>query len=357
MNASTTTTPIRSIDSGDFYYEYHGHKVRHLETLLPVLRESSDRLIWLAGDSSLDNKYWFVDKRRCIQPAVGAYQTVLSPPESVPDIAYWMNAKLLEQNTSNTARTSVINTAVEATTLNERTRALRPQDTFLRDHIQPNDILIVSVGGNDVAMAPCVCTICAILGLLCCLPQSCTENGGTCGSCPMDDYCCGCGCSLASCACGFPPCLGYLRHLFGTRTQQYIRRLTSQQVPHKILVCMIYFPDENPHSPSWAGGTLAALGYDHNPGKLQALIRKAFVQATSTIQIPGAQVIPVPLYEVLDGQHSQDYVARVEPSPLGGEKMASLLLHMIDHSNDAATTTSAALLSSKPPDASYMGDR
>jgi len=43
---------------------------------------------------------------------------------------------------------------------------------------------------------------------------------------------------------------------------------------------MIYFLDESP-TPSWAGGALAALGYNSNPLKLQALIRKAFAEATS----------------------------------------------------------------------------
>lgn len=46
------------IRSSDFYGEYHGHKVEHLEKLLPLLRSSYDCLIWTSGDSSLDNKYW-----------------------------------------------------------------------------------------------------------------------------------------------------------------------------------------------------------------------------------------------------------------------------------------------------------
>jgi hypothetical protein len=60
--------------------------------------------------------------------------------------------------------------AVEATTLNERTFHLKPQDRFLRDNIQPNDVLIVSVGGNDVAMAPTPCTI---LSCPCCAYSTC----------------------------------------------------------------------------------------------------------------------------------------------------------------------------------------
>lgn len=46
------------IPSSDFYGEYHGHKLAHLKQLYPYLREQSDGLIWTAGDSSLDNKYW-----------------------------------------------------------------------------------------------------------------------------------------------------------------------------------------------------------------------------------------------------------------------------------------------------------
>lgn len=46
------------IPSSQYYNEYHGHKVQHLSKIYPLLRESSDALIWTAGDSSLDNKYW-----------------------------------------------------------------------------------------------------------------------------------------------------------------------------------------------------------------------------------------------------------------------------------------------------------
>ena len=33
--------------------------MKDLKKLLPSLRDSSDVLIWTAGDSSLDNKYWY----------------------------------------------------------------------------------------------------------------------------------------------------------------------------------------------------------------------------------------------------------------------------------------------------------
>ena len=42
-------------------------------------------------------------------------------------------------------------------------------------------------------------------------------------------------------------------------------------------------------------------------------------------------MIPVPLFHVLDGKNTEDYVARVEPSALGGKKMAEYLLDVIDN--------------------------
>ncbi len=75
------------ISSVEFYSEYHGHKVEHLQKLLPHLRRSTGPLIWTAGDSSLDNKYWFGDKKE----AVGAYREVLRPRESICDVTYWLN--------------------------------------------------------------------------------------------------------------------------------------------------------------------------------------------------------------------------------------------------------------------------
>lgn len=50
----------------------------------------------------------------------------------------------------------------------------------------------------------------------------------------------------------------------------------------------------------------------------------------STIRVKGSQVIPVPLFNVLDGKRSEDYVARVEPSAIGGRKMAEFLLDLIE---------------------------
>ena len=50
------------------------------------------------------------------------------------------------------------------------------------------------------------------------------------------------------------------------------------------------------------------------------------MHATSQIQIDGTEVVPFPLFRVLDGKTSSDYCQRVEPSPQGGRKMAAALL-------------------------------
>jgi len=162
--------------------------------------------------------------------------------------------------------------------LNSRTFRLLPQDEFLRDNIQAEDVLIVSIGGNDIALLPAPCTIASILGLLC-LPRRIMEWGKAFWVAPVQDCCCGCGPSLLSCLGSCPPCLGYLCHLFGTRVQHYISKLVSKTKPKLVLVCMIYYPDEN-HVPSWANTALGALGYNSNPEKVQCMIRKVFSEAT-----------------------------------------------------------------------------
>lgn len=83
-------------------------------------------------------------------------------------------------------KTNTLNNAiaVEATTLNERCRRLRPQDKFIQDNISSQDVLVVSIGGNDIALAPTPCTICSVAGLLC-LPTSCLESGRSFGAVPV----------------------------------------------------------------------------------------------------------------------------------------------------------------------------
>jgi hypothetical protein len=63
---------------------------------------------------------------------------------------------------------------------------------------------------------------------------------------------------------------------------------------------------------------------------LQEIIKQLFIQATSKVDIPGVEVVPVPLFVALDGKHTSDYAARVEPSASGGKKMGKLLMDAIE---------------------------
>ena len=96
----------------------------------------------------------------------------------------------------------------------------------------------------------------------------------------------------------------------------------------KNLICMIYYPDENTNG-SWADTTLAYLGYNTNPSKLQSAITQIFQHATSKIEIVGTEIIPFAMYSVLNGKDTLDYVQRVEPSSLGGVKLANAFVQAL----------------------------
>merc|ERR1711879_942062 len=99
----------------------------------------------------------------------------------------------------------------------------------------------------------------------------------------------------------------------------------GDKTPKKIVVCMIYYPDEA-QTGSWADTSLGHLKYDNNPEQLQLCIRKMYELATAQVEIPGVEVVPCPLFQVLDGKTTGDYCERVEPSPQGGLKMANAFL-------------------------------
>ena len=63
-----------------------------LEVVVRQLRaQDKPNLVFFAGDSSLDNKFWFENRAR----ATNGYEHILRPPEQKLDVAYHVN-KLLE---------------------------------------------------------------------------------------------------------------------------------------------------------------------------------------------------------------------------------------------------------------------
>jgi len=234
------------INCARFYFEWKGHPIDDLATFHTItLAERPDKpIVYLAGDSSLDNKYW-VNKTNPIVPYQLPYicsKTFRSPAVPKPDVAFWLNS-LLED------RATCINTAVEESMLRDRNEMLIPHDQFIRDNIRSSDVLIVSIGANDVALKPHSSTIRHMLQLAWLTPHRNLENGSA-------------------------DALQYFKHMFGTKVQEYVARLTANTKPGAVIVCMIYFPLESGlGQTSCADAQLKALGYNSYPGQLQAAIR------------------------------------------------------------------------------------
>lgn len=66
----------------------------------------------------------------------------------------------------------------------------------------------------------------------------------------------------------------------------------SKTKPKKVLICMIYYPDEKGRG-GWADAALGAMCYNVAPNRLQAVIRKVFELATHQIQIDGTEVMGI----------------------------------------------------------------
>lgn len=297
----------KKINSSRFYYEYKGHKLRDIGTFHSTTRSlrPNKPIVYFAGDSSLDNKYWVPSSSGPGGEALPVdvpeiYQATLEPPHPKPDVAFWLNHSL-------GSRATVLNTAVEASLLRERDQDLLDHDKFIRHNIRQDDILVVSVGGNDIALNPTFATIRSMLQLAWLTPRSWLRSGNA-------------------------WCLSHFTNMFKAQVQSYISRLVEDHKPRAVIVCMIYYPLEAGavKQNSWADLPLRAMGYNLFPGQLQTAIAKMYELATKQIQIPGVQVIPCAFFESMDGKTEADYVARVEPSSEGGRKMALQLMEIID---------------------------
>lgn len=304
-SSSLARTHERKINTSAFYREWKGHEIAYLECFRNTTQQKrpDKAIIYLAGDSSLDNKYWVIgsgpggDPLGVSVPEI--YMHALDRPTPKPDVAFWVNYML-------GSKATCINAAIEESMLRERDNGLLPQDQFIHDSIRENDILIVSIGANDIAMRPTFSTACHMVKLAWCTWQS-SIISGTAWSLP------------------------YFVSLFHTATQSYIERLTAKTKPRAVIVCMIYFPLEKRFGQSgWADLQLRLLGYENNPRKLQTAIRQMYEMGTKKISIEGVEVVPCALYEAMDGTKAEDFTARVEPSKEGGRKMALKLVELVE---------------------------
>ena len=242
---------VTKIDANSFYREYHGHKVDHLQSIYTsVSLESPKRsLIFLAGDSSLDNKYWL--NKENDKSAINGYETFLSPPKMRPDVNYFINKRLFDQHDN---RYFCINAAIEESTIGARklSNTLLAQDIFIQQYISNNDILVVSLGGNDLALRPTPSTAWNMLLMNYLNSLQMIEQG-------------------PSVAWG----INYFISMFKDDIKNYIIQIIGDKRPKKVIVCMIYYPDEK-MTGSWADNTLGYLGYNSNPKSYKQQFIKFF---------------------------------------------------------------------------------
>ena len=191
------------------------------------------------------------------------------------------------------------------------TTSLLPHDEFVRDNIQPEDVLFVSLGGNDIALRPSKATMAAI-GALNFLTPAFLVRGG------------------------WGPGFSHLKSIFCDEIENYLTRLFVKHTPQLVVPCTIYYPAVA--GESWASTLLNTLGYNEKtPEKLQCLIDSCFTHMTSAIKVESSHVVPLALSTVLDWRvGTKDYDNRVEPSIPGGEKMGRRFVEIIaEHLNQA----------------------
>ena len=214
----------------------------------------------------------------------------------VQDIAYHITALAPEG-------ISALNCAVEESTVGERGDGLLTHDKFIRDHVTENDFIVVSMGGNDVALKPTSATVTNMM-LLTRTPEWILRLGCTMG-------------------------MRHFEWLFHDQIEKIVRRMVAGRKPKKVLICMIYFLDEKPGG-SWADRVLSLLGYDANPSKLQHIITTLYERITARgFEVDGTVVETFPMFKVLDGKNRDDYEQRVEPSVQGGRKLAQAFVDVL----------------------------
>lgn len=278
------------IRSDSFYSEYHGHSIDDLEVIHDRLRSYGKKVVWLVGDSSLDNKHWlFPDggwsktfPNNLCADACNGYERFLNPPKSIQDVCYHLNS-LLPSNYA------AINCAIEERAVSD---GISAHDTFVRNHMQDGDVVIISLGGNDLVLKSSLLTKLWLGALLYVVPN------------------------------WFGLGLG---HIFKEGIEERLRYICGMRKPSLIIPCSIYYPCMI--GKGWANHFLELT----RPERVHALIDACHEQYTSKITL-GDDSIPirsVALAYVLDPHDSNDYCQQVEPSIQGGRKMAEAFMREI----------------------------
>ena len=232
------------------------------------------------------------------------------------DAAFYLNKLIAERQ--GTGKAAVINCAVEESTLGSRRSGLLPHDVVLRDNLRATDTVVISVGGNDVALRPSAGTVWNMLVMQYLNRTATVVRGDAWG-------------------------MSHFIWLFKDVMTEYIEKLCEKTKPKRVVVSCIYFPDET-RSGGWADRVLSALSYFSNPAKLQGAIASIFRKAICQIRIPNVEIVPFAMFSVMDGKDSSMYCAGVEPSAKGNRLLAEKYYDAIfDEYQNALAVSSDAM--------------
>jgi len=287
------------ISSQAFYNQYFGHPSHLLSKVVTHFNKyENNRIVYLAGDSTLDNKFWIKGS----YPAINGYEEVLSPSSCKGDFAYYLNNELIYNDLNHY---KVVNCAREASSFTDKEYSLCEQDIIIRENIKANDVLIVSIGGNDLALVPSISLLSNFIIANYFNRASTLENN------PEKAW-----------------GLSDVVKTFRVGITKYIKKLIRKTKPSKVIICMVYYPDTNFVS-SWCGPFLTLSGYSFNPSRIQAIIKHIYNEAICNIKLKGVETLYFPMFEHLDANDTTNYVGRVEPSELGTEKLSKELVKLI----------------------------
>lgn len=274
------------MNSKSFYNCHSGHSLNVLYNLIKKFAPYS-KIVFLAGDSSL-YKFWILDQPT--KKAVNYYQLILIPPEMKPDICYQLNYLLRG------SAYICIHCAVYDSTLWERIQGnMMAQDLFIQQNIKPNDVLIVSMGSNDILYKPTFTTLYYLILLI---SLNTIENIK---SNPLQ-------------------CWGFRQfmNLFKNQITHYIERLIALQKPKLVIVCMFDYSDEN-----WTDVALSYLGYKNHLETFQIVIEQMYKYTVQKIFLPGVEIRTCPMFQI-PNKPRQDYDKGVE-----SRKIAKILIKLI----------------------------
>lgn len=272
----------------NFYATYEGHDESQLRGVVAGLKEMypARRFVYLIGDSSLDNKYWISEWG---EPEPGF------PSPAKKDVTFFLNKEL------SVYEMVAINCAVEGSSVGSFDESPPAQHAVMRDFITERDVVVVSIGANDIALRADELTLLSLVQL---------KAWGTVEALVADPS-------------GVP---GFLRlkNIFLDGVERYIKGALGDKRPHKVVVCMIYYPDAT-NPPGWASEFLRLMDYDSNPELFRAIIDALYRESTIHVMTNSEHMSYFAMSQILDGSDPADYESGVEPSVKGGAKLARAL--------------------------------